>query len=82
MLVDSLDGVLQVGQDVAQLEVLLVSERAWEHANTLDEELEEQRGHVEVGAARPEAEQVGWLMLEVVFVTAQGALVRKRQLGY
>ena len=82
MAVDNLDGVLQVGQDVAQLEVLLVKARAREHANTLDEELEEQGGHVEVGAARPEAEQVECLMLEVVFVTAQGALVRKRQLGY
>jgi hypothetical protein len=54
----------QADLEVAQLE-------------NVHDEPEGQGAHVEVRAARPEVGQVGWLMLQVVYVTAQGALVRK-----
>ncbi len=69
MAVDMLNEVCQAELEVAQLE-------------NVPDEPEGQGGHVEVRAARHEAEQVGWLMLAVVFVTAQGVLDRKRLLGY
>ena len=69
MPVDVLNEVCQAELEVAQLE-------------NVHDEPEGQGAHVEVRAARPEVGQVGWLMLQDVFVTAQGALVRKWQLGH